>query len=119
VSWRWRRSGERELPKLGAVKVPPTFEDGVVVRMEGYNNVLLKTILQPWLAKGPKPIWVWGKDGMAWPDIVARRSTEMEARVALALECSGHPFATMCPRPLGVPCAKKEEGDKVCSLKVN
>jgi hypothetical protein len=59
------------------------------------TNVLLKSILQPWLAKGPKPMRVWGKDSMTWPDIVAGGSAETEARVALATECSGHPFATV------------------------
>ncbi len=28
------------------------------------TDVLLKTILQPWPVKGPKPMRVWGKDGM-------------------------------------------------------
>ncbi len=61
------------------------------------TNVLLKTILQPWSAKGIKPMRVWGKDGMTWPDIVAGGSPETKARVALAMECSGHPFATVMP----------------------
>jgi hypothetical protein len=61
------------------------------------TNVLLKTILQPWPAKGPKPMRVWEKEGMTWPDIVAGGSAEMEARVALATECLGHPLATVTP----------------------
>jgi hypothetical protein len=40
---------------------------------------------------------VWGKDGMTWPESVAGGSTEMEARVALATECSAHPFAIVRP----------------------
>ncbi len=33
MHWRWRRRGEEELPKLGAVDVLPTVEYGVVVGM--------------------------------------------------------------------------------------
>ncbi len=58
------------------------------------TDVLLMTIWQPWFAKGPKPMRVWGKDGMTWPNILTGGSAEMEARVALAMECSGHPFVT-------------------------
>jgi hypothetical protein len=66
-------------------------------RWQTVTDVLLKTILQPWWAKGPNPMKVWGKDGMTWPNIVAGGNTEIEARVALATECSGHPFATVMP----------------------
>ncbi len=59
------------------------------------TDVLLKTIMQPWLAKGPKPMRVWGKDGMTWPDIIDGGSVETEVRVALATECLGHPLATV------------------------
>jgi hypothetical protein len=45
-----------------------------------------------------KPMRVWGKDRMTWPDIIAGGSAKMEARVGLATECSGHPFATMTPK---------------------
>ncbi len=31
------------------------------------TDVLSKAILQPWLAKGPRPMRVWGKDGMTQP----------------------------------------------------
>jgi hypothetical protein len=65
--------------------------------MEDCDQCLVKDNVQPWLAKGPKPMKVWGKDGMAWPDIVAGGSAEMKARVALATEYSGHPFATVTP----------------------
>jgi hypothetical protein len=61
------------------------------------TNVLLKTILQPWLVKGPKPMRVWGKEDMTLPDIVAGGSAETETRVALAMECLGHPLATLMP----------------------
>ncbi len=61
------------------------------------TDVLSKTILQPWSAKGPKPMRVWGKDGMTRPDIVAGESAEIKASLALATEHSGHPFATMMP----------------------
>jgi hypothetical protein len=59
------------------------------------TDVLLKTILQPWLAKGPKPMRVWGKEGMTWPDIVDKGSVGTEDRVVLATECLGHPLATV------------------------
>jgi hypothetical protein len=61
------------------------------------TDVLLKIILQPWLAKGPKPMRVWGKDGMTWSNIVAGGSTETKASAALAAEHFGHPFATVMP----------------------
>ncbi len=34
MRWRWRRSGEGELPKLGAMDVLPTFEYGMAIGME-------------------------------------------------------------------------------------
>ncbi len=40
-------------------------------------------------------MWVWGKEGMTWPAIVDGGSAVMEARVVLAVECSGHPLATV------------------------
>ncbi len=60
-----------------------------------FTDVLSKTILQPWLAKGPRPMRVWGKDGMTWPNIIAGGSAETKASVALATERLGHPFATV------------------------
>ncbi len=59
------------------------------------TDVLLKTILQPWLAKEPKPMRVWGKGGMTWPNIIAGGSLETNASVAFATKHSEHPFATM------------------------
>jgi hypothetical protein len=61
------------------------------------TDVLSKTILQPWLAKGPRPMRVWGKDGMTRPGIVAGGSMETKASMTLATEHSGHPFATVMP----------------------
>ncbi len=61
------------------------------------TNVLSKTMLHHWLAKGLKLMRVWGKDGMTWPDIVAGGSVEMDARVATAMECFGHLYATATP----------------------
>ena len=58
------------------------------------TDVLSKTILLPWLAKGPKPIRVWGKEGMTWPNIVDEGIAGTDARVALAMECLGHLLAT-------------------------
>jgi hypothetical protein len=31
-----------ELPKLGTLKVPPTFEDGVAIRMEDCDQCLVE-----------------------------------------------------------------------------
>ncbi len=59
------------------------------------TDVLLKTILQPWLANGPKPMRVCGKEDMIWPDIINGGSAGMEARVVLAMDCSGHLLATV------------------------
>jgi hypothetical protein len=61
------------------------------------TDVLSKTTLQPGLAKGPRLMREWGKDGMTWPNIVAGGSTKNNASVALATERSGHPFATVMP----------------------
>jgi hypothetical protein len=61
------------------------------------TGVLSKTILQPWLVKGPRLMRVWGKDGMTWPNIIAGGSTETKTSVALATEHSGHLFATLMP----------------------
>ncbi len=51
MHWRWRRSGERELPKLGAVKVRPTFEDGVAVGMEDCDQCLVEDNLAALVGK--------------------------------------------------------------------
>jgi hypothetical protein len=69
------------------------------------TDVLSKTILQLWLAKGPRPIRVWGKDGITWPNIVAGGQAETKARVALATERSGHPLATEMQRLVHVGCS--------------
>jgi hypothetical protein len=61
------------------------------------TDVLSKTILQPWLATGPRSMRVWGKDGMTWPHNVAGGSVGTKAIVALATERSGHLFATVMP----------------------
>ncbi len=56
--------------------------------------VLVNTIWQPRLAKGPKPMRVWGNDGMTCPRINAGGRDGAEARVVLATDLSGRPFAT-------------------------
>ncbi len=56
--------------------------------------VLVNTIWQPRLAKGPKPMRVWGNDGMTCPHINAGGRDGAEARVPLATDFSGRPFAT-------------------------
>jgi hypothetical protein len=53
---------------------------------------LSKTNLQPWLAKGPKPMREWGNKGMTWPAIAARGRADAKESVALATEHSGLPF---------------------------
>ncbi len=40
---------------------------------------------------------VWGKEGITWPCITAGGSNGAEARVALATERLGQPFATRMP----------------------
>jgi hypothetical protein len=94
---RWRRKSERESPQLGAIKVAPTFEDGVAVRMKDCYRCLVKNNLQPWLVKDSRLMRVRGKDGMTWPNIVAGGRAETKASIALATERLGHPFATVMP----------------------
>jgi hypothetical protein len=62
-----------------------------------FTAVLVKTIEQPRSAKGPKPTRVWGKEGITWPCIAAGGRDGTEARVALATDLSGRPFATWTP----------------------
>ncbi len=59
--------------------------------------VFVKTIMQSWLAYGPKPMRVWGKLGMTCPNKAAKGRVVADARVALATECSGQPLATHTP----------------------
>jgi hypothetical protein len=95
VRWRWRRSSERKSPQLGAVKVLPTFEDGVAVRMEDCDRYLVEDNLAALVGKRSQTNEGMGKDGMTWPNIVAGGRAETEARLALVTEHSGHPFATV------------------------
>jgi hypothetical protein len=62
-----------------------------------FTAVLVKTIEQPRSAKGPKPMRVWGKEGITWPYITAGGRDGTEARVALATDLSERPFATRTP----------------------
>ncbi len=55
MRWRWRRHSERELPKLGAVKVPPTAEDGATVRMEDCDRCLVEDNLAALVKEGAQP----------------------------------------------------------------
>ena len=59
--------------------------------------VFVKTIVQSWLANGPKPMRVWGKLGMTCPDKAAGGSAVADARVALATKHSGQPLAKQTP----------------------
>jgi hypothetical protein len=56
--------------------------------------ILVNTIWQPRSAKGPKPMRVWGNDGMTCPHIDAGGRDGAEARVPLATDFSGRPFTT-------------------------
>jgi hypothetical protein len=88
----------REMPKTGAVLFAPTFKR--MLWPFGWMTdtaVLVKTILQPRLAKGPKPMRVWGKEGITCPCIAAIGRDGIEARVALATELAGSPLATQTP----------------------
>ncbi len=58
---------------------------------------LEKTIWQPRLAKGPKLMRVWGKEGITCPCIAAVGRDGAEASVALATDRTGRPFATRTP----------------------
>jgi hypothetical protein len=49
------RSSERELPKLGAVKVPPIFEDEAAAGMEYYDRCLVKDNLEALVSKEAQP----------------------------------------------------------------
>ena len=70
VRWRWRRSGERELPKSGAVKVPPTFEDGVAAGMEDCDRCLVEDNLAALVSKRAHPDEGKGK---RWYDMAQHR----------------------------------------------
>ncbi len=61
------------------------------------TNVLVKIICQPRSANGPKPMRVWEKDDITWPCIAAGGRDGAEARVALATDLLGRPFATRTP----------------------
>jgi hypothetical protein len=58
---------------------------------------LEKTIWQPRLAKGPKPMRVWGKEGITCPCIAAGGRDGAEASVALATDCTGRLFTMQTP----------------------
>ncbi len=79
----------------------PTFEDSRMLCPSGWMTVtavLVKTILHPRSANGPKPMRVWGKVGITWPCITAGGGRDgAEARVAMAADLSGRPFATRTP----------------------
>ncbi len=58
---------------------------------------LEKTIWQPRSAKGPKPMRVWGKEGITCPCIAAGGRDGAEASVALATDRTERPFAMQTP----------------------
>jgi hypothetical protein len=59
--------------------------------------VCVKTIVQSWLANGPKPMRVWGKLGMTCPDKAAGGRAVADARGALVTERLGQPLAMSTP----------------------
>ncbi len=59
--------------------------------------VCVKTIVQSWLANGPKPMRVWGKLCMTCPNKAVGGRAVADARVALATKCSGQPLAMRTP----------------------
>jgi hypothetical protein len=63
--------------------------------------VFVNTIWQPRLAKGPKPMRVWGKEGITWPCIAAGGRDRAEARVALATDHRLLREAVGYPNPYG------------------
>ncbi len=66
LRWWWRRSSERELSQPGAVKVPPTFEDGAAVGMEDCDRCLVKDNLAALVGKSSQTNEGMGK---RWPDM--------------------------------------------------
>jgi hypothetical protein len=67
VRWRWRRSGEKKLPKPGAIKVLPTFEDRVAVGMEDCDRSLVEDNLAALVGKRAQTNEGMGK---RWHDMV-------------------------------------------------
>ncbi len=61
------------------------------------------------MANGPKPMRVWGKEGITWPCIAAGGRDGTEASVALATDLLGKPFATWTPME-GAPRLRLEMG---------
>jgi hypothetical protein len=76
--------------------------------------ILVNTIWQLRLAKGPKPIRVWGKEDITCPCIAAGGRDGTEARVELATDLSGRLFATWTPTEgaLGLRLAMGAAGEK-------
>ncbi len=56
--------------------------------------LFVNKVWQPRLAKGSKLMKVWGKEGIMWPYIAAGVSNGAEAKVVMATNLSGRPFAT-------------------------
>ncbi len=52
---------------------------------------------QPRSENGPRPIRVWGKEGITWPCMAAGGRYGTEVSVALATDFSGRPFTTLMP----------------------
>jgi hypothetical protein len=59
--------------------------------------VCVKTIVQSWLTNGPKPMRVWGKLGITYPNKTAGGRAVADESVALATERLGQPLATWTP----------------------
>ena len=59
--------------------------------------VLVNKIWQLWPAKGPKPMRVWGKEGITCPCIAVGGRDGAEASIALATDRTVWPFAMRTP----------------------
>ncbi len=64
MRWRWKRRSEGELPKLGAVNVPPTVEYGVAVGMVDCGGCLVEDNLAALVSKIAQTDEGMGKEGM-------------------------------------------------------
>ncbi len=56
--------------------------------------VLVKVMVYPRSANGPKPMRMWGKKGMTWPCMAAGGREGTKASISLSTNLSGSPFAT-------------------------
>ncbi len=101
-------------PEAGAILFLPSFKDAMPIWMDDRHSHLGEHNLAARLARGPKPMRVWGKEGITYPCIAAGGRDGTEARVALATDLSGRLFATRTPMEgaLGLRLAMGAVGKK-------